>query len=62
MSCRHRKFWILSGGRLLWCYECGAVRRMTPTQVGAIPRSQWCRPTGENGENPWEKFARDVKS
>lgn len=29
--CKHTNVWIISGGSMLWCYECGAIR---PNQMG----------------------------
>lgn len=41
----HRQsLWIMAGGRLLWCYRCGAIR--------AEHEKRWNKPTGPNGANP----------
>lgn len=57
--CRHYHSWILSGGRLEWCYECGALRKLkmlsNEPSVSA-PDGPWVRPVGKNGPNPWEMF------
>lgn len=51
------------GGRMLWCYECGAWRQLDV--VGATtsaPASAWCEPAGPGGGNPHEEFAvRDLR-
>jgi len=57
--CRHdRSCWIMFGGRLLWCYRCGAIRDMA--LIGetnrCYPTSQWMKPMGPGGENPWERY------
>lgn len=49
--CRHRNFWAICGGSLLWCYECGALRRMSPMFPEMV--GPWTKPTGKGGENPW---------
>lgn len=57
--CRHRHFWIMSGGHLLWCYECGAVRNMKVilNTNECAPLGCWVKPTGIGGDNPWtDKF------
>lgn len=57
--CRHGQCWVLSGGYLMWCYECGALRasRMeSPTVIVADGR--WQKPTGKGGKNPWEGFRK----
>lgn len=48
--CRHNRHWlyVTPGGRILWCYECGALR----TQSGDDPFGRWVRPVGKGGENP----------
>lgn len=57
--CRHRRFWGICGGSLLWCYECGAIRMMHRVEGtnGAIPVSVWQAPTGKDSTNPWEEFS-----
>lgn len=43
----HRRgLWIISGGSMLWCYQCGAIR---PNRAG---RLRWAVPTGDAGSNP----------
>lgn len=38
--------WLICGGRIIWCYRCGAWRQ------NVAGRQPWHRPTGMNGENP----------
>lgn len=43
----HRSsLWIIAGGYILWCYQCGAWR------MNSGNREKWHRPTGIGGENP----------
>ncbi len=47
--CRHRNVWVYASaganGRLLWCYQCGAIR--------CVPGDKrWTKPTGPDGPNP----------
>lgn len=47
--------WLMCGGYLAWCYECGAVRRMQRTEQshGVAPFDKhWTKPVGKGGENP----------
>lgn len=52
----HRgSIWIISNGRLLWCYQCGAWGYNVSAEerklmLGTIPA--WYRPTGLGGPNP----------
>jgi hypothetical protein len=42
----HRQsLWIVCGGLVLWCYQCGAWRLNTKD-------GKWYRPVGVGGENP----------
>jgi hypothetical protein len=51
--CRHYQSWIL-GDVWEWCYQCGALRRHTITGTNAMsPVTQWTRPTGADGQNPY---------
>jgi hypothetical protein len=53
---RHRheqSLWIIAGGHLLWCYQCGAWRHNTPG------RMLWHKPTGLGGINPAMKSLRN---
>lgn len=43
----HRQsLWIIGGGTILWCYQCGAWRPNTPG------RMRWYRHVGIGGANP----------
>lgn len=45
---RHRheqSMWIVAGGHLLWCYQCGAIR-------GTATGTRWQKPSGIGGKNP----------
>ena len=54
----HRgSLWIIAGGKVLWCYQCGAWR---PNVAG---RMQWNKPTGVGGANPaMMDHGRDVSA
>ena len=55
-QCRHRKTWLVCGGYVEWCYQCGAIRPMR--QVGAngcAPAGRFVRPVGKDGTNPHDK-------
>lgn len=56
--CKHRRSWLLFGGLLEWCYQCGAFRNMEATHGGnaIYPESPWCYPTGPNGDNPFNEW------
>ena len=54
-KCRHRKSWIVCGGYIEWCYECGALRKMKHIKDNQFaPNSYWANPTGGD-ENPFDK-------
>lgn len=64
-KCRHRKTWLVAGGFIEWCYECGAIRQMQRTTVPnwVMPmtgkdgnRARFIKPVGAGGENPYEKL------
>lgn len=66
-KCRHRKTWLLAGGHLEWCYECGAIRQMDKSielnsvfvRVGDDGRkARFIRPTGKGGDNPYKKLVQ----
>lgn len=63
MSCKHRKAWIIGQGHYLWCYECGALRKMKPSETtnSTYPIGRWTKPTGINGDNPYDKFIKPLK-
>lgn len=37
--------WVIGGGRLLWCYQCGSWRQN-------LPGCRWQKPSGIGGPNP----------
>jgi len=55
VRCRHNKYWVIAGGYWLWCYECGAIRKMKPVgNNGVSPEwKRWQKPVGKDGGNPW---------
>jgi hypothetical protein len=60
--CRHeRNCWIIFGGLAIWCYVCGAWRRLTPTmnfsQELGKPIGPWFKPSGDRRVNPAMKEA-----
>ena len=60
-KCKHRKAWIVNGGYGLWCYECGAYRQMTVSDIlnAVVPISKcWIYPTGIGGKNPSDKLVK----
>ena len=54
--CKHGKTWLVAGGHICWCYECGAIRemRLEPPNI-CLPVSGWQKPVGRGGENPYGK-------
>lgn len=59
MMCRHRKSWLVAGGFIEWCYECGAIRKMgrvAGTENAVAPRSTWAKPVGKGGKNPYNEM------
>lgn len=59
--CYHnRNSWIIMGGHAQWCYVCGAYRNLRREEPNIIyPASAWRRPTGNPGNNPWERMVKD---
>ena len=52
---RHeRNSWLIAGGYIEWCYQCGAWRNLRPADMGdgMAPASPWHRPSGIGGINP----------
>jgi hypothetical protein len=53
---RHeRSSWLIAGGHIEWCYQCGAWRqlRRDPALANAfVAASPWQRPSGIGGVNP----------
>ena len=44
----HRQsMWLIAGGEICWCYQCGAWRMNRPGR-----EYKWHRTTGIGGENP----------
>lgn len=41
-----RSTWLIAGGHIAWCYQCGAWRMNEPG------RAIWNKPTGIGGPNP----------
>lgn len=65
--CRHRHSWIIASGRVEWCYHCGAFRPLRVVGPAASsPISEvagpWVRPTGPDGENPWETCKKNEEA
>ena len=56
-QCRHYKSLIL--GQYEWCYQCGAFRRLDVMDHSLAVDSTWCRPTGVNGQNPWDEWQKN---
>lgn len=55
---RHRhesSSWLICGGYVEWCYQCGAWRQLKPV-AGTInafeAASKWQKPSGIGGVNP----------
>lgn len=53
---RHeRSSWLLAGGHIMWCYQCGAIRDMKKVLTNGVAfadGSKWRKPTGIGGKNP----------
>jgi hypothetical protein len=63
MKCRHRKCWLICGGLVTWCYQCGAWRQMRHvTHNGVAPVGPWCVPSGPGGFNPYDQFEKRQKA
>jgi hypothetical protein len=46
----HRQsLWIIAGGHVLWCYQCGAWKM---NRYRESKREPWNKPTGIGGPNP----------
>lgn len=55
-KCRHNSSWIIAGGHWEWCYACGALRELRKIAPnGSVPYTQWVKPTGKPGNNPWDR-------
>jgi hypothetical protein len=54
----HRQsLWIIAGGYILWCYQCGAYKPNV-----ANGQRGWTKPVGIGGENPAMKEFRISRS
>lgn len=51
---RHdRSSWLIAGGYIHWCYQCGAWQQMKRvSENGFAPDGPWHKPTGIGGPNP----------
>ena len=53
---RHeRNSWMLAGGAVEWCYQCGAWRSLKPVNGRSnvlMAATKWQRPSGIGGPNP----------
>lgn len=53
---RHeRNSWLIAGGAIEWCYQCGAWRSLRPVNATGnvlTAISKWQRPSGIGGPNP----------
>lgn len=48
-KCNHRNCWLICGGGMVWCYECGAIR---PNVAGSRKAPiHWQKPSYTK-ENP----------
>ncbi len=60
-KCKHRKSWIVCGGHLEWCYQCGAIRQLVKTGPAASTvGGPWTCPTGVDGDNPATSEAKKM--
>ena len=64
-KCRHRKTWLVAGGYIEWCYECGAIRQMWRAPEGNSVsslvgedgrRARFIKPVSKGGANPYKKL------
>lgn len=48
MSCRHPHSWIICGGHLCWCPDCGAIRKLKRTGANTLEYlwTRWIYPKG----------------
>jgi hypothetical protein len=51
---RHeRNSWLICGGHIEWCYQCGAWRNLRHVKQNIlVAASKWHRPSGIGGPNP----------
>ena len=53
MRCKHKKSWIIAGGALEWCNDCGAFRSLAPVSFKinvCTVISSWCHPKMDHDE------------
>jgi hypothetical protein len=50
-DCR-RTSWLIAGGYVIWCYQCGAWRNNGKGKPEKSDRTVWYRPVGIGGKNP----------
>ena len=48
-KCKYTNIWIISGGTMLWCYECGAIR---PNIAGSHTKRVYWQPPSRSNINP----------
>lgn len=51
---RHqRTSWLICGGYVEWCYQCGAWRQLKWVGANSFAAAgKWTKPTGIGGANP----------
>lgn len=50
---RHeRNSWLICGGHIEWCYQCGAWRFLKKVDGVMHADGKWNRPSGIGGDNP----------
>ena len=59
---RHeRSSWLIAGGYIEWCYQCGAWRQLRRSDARfanvLVVASPWQKPSGIGGANPAAKEA-----
>lgn len=55
----HRQsMWLIAGGHLAWCYQCGAWAFNLPLNERKALGPLWNRPSGIGGPNPAMKETR----
>lgn len=64
--CRHdNNSWIICDGYMMWCYRCGAIKGLAPDPSNdyksLIATTDWMKPTGPNGVNPYDKWYKMKK-
>lgn len=60
LPCKHSKTWLIAGGRIEWCYQCGAFRTLNELiSGGSVVCSAWCSPSTDN---PWDAWRKRTKA